>query len=129
MKLPITMPMYYGAKPELFEFAKRMRYAPTPAEHVMWEILNTGELSQYKFRRQHPIGNFIADFYSHRLVLVIEIDGGYHLETAQKEFDIIRDEDMHRLGISVLRLKNEEVISGQETVMRKLKSTIVKLAS
>ncbi|HTB30597.1 MAG TPA: endonuclease domain-containing protein, partial [Bacteroidia bacterium] len=110
MKLSNAMPMYYGAKPELFEFAKRLRRAPTEAESVMWQILNTNDFRQFKFRRQHPLAKFIADFYSHQLLLVIEIDGGYHLKPEQKEYDTIRNEDMEALGIATLRFTNDEII-------------------
>jgi very-short-patch-repair endonuclease len=124
MKPDYGMPMYYGAKPKLFEFAKRMRYAPTEAEKLMWQILTGDEFRQHKFRRQHPIAKYIADFYSHLLVFVVEIDGGYHLEPAQKEFDDFRDEDMHQLGIRVMRFTNDEVIHAREKVIRKLSDYI-----
>jgi very-short-patch-repair endonuclease len=74
----------------------------------------------HKFRRQHPISTFIADFYSHKLKLVIEIDGGYHLNNAQKEYDDFRDEDMNGMCISVIRFTNEEVIKHSETVLQRI---------
>jgi very-short-patch-repair endonuclease len=119
-----AMPMYYGAKPKLFEFARRMRHASTEAERLMWWILTSDEFKQHKFRRQHPIANFIADFYSHRLILVVEVDGGYHLDTAQKEFDDFRDEDMGQLGIPVLRFTNDDVKHRSGMVISKLRNYI-----
>jgi len=124
MKMIYEMPMYYGAKPKLFEFAKRMRSAPTEAERVMWQILTGDEFKQHKFRRQHPISRFIADFYSHILILVIEVDGGYHFEATQKEFDDFRDEDMKHLGIPVIRFGNDEVLQRPEKVVSKLRGYI-----
>src|SRR5579871_6582734 len=106
----IGKPMHYGAKPELFEFAQRMRKAPTEAEKIAWQILNTEEFKPHRFRRQHPLARFIADFYSHALLLVIEVDGGYHLKKEQKEIDLFRDEDMQVFGITVLRCTNDEII-------------------
>jgi len=88
------LPMYYGASQKLFEYARRMRDFPTEAEHITWNILNSSAFEKYKFRRQHPIAKFIADFYSHKMKLVIEIDGDYHADTYQKEYDNFRDEDM-----------------------------------
>lgn len=79
-----------------------MRYElATEEEKAIWKVLTSEPFLKYKFRRQHPINTFIADFYSHQLKLVIEIDGGYHLRKEQKEYDAFRDEDMHALGISV----------------------------
>jgi very-short-patch-repair endonuclease len=112
--------MFYGAKPELFRFAEKMRYAPTDGEMAMWQLLKSELLRMHKFRRQHPISTFIADFYSHKLKLVIEIDGGYHLNNAQKEYDDFRDEDMNGMCISVIRFTNEEVIKHSETVLQRI---------
>ena len=122
------MPMYFGAKPKLFEFAKRMRYAPTEAERVMWKFLTSEEFIKYKFRRQHPMSKYIADFFSHPLLLVIELDGGYHLRPEQKEYDDFRDEDMSQLGVSIIRFTNDEVLQQQEIIMGKLKSHIAQIA-
>ena len=118
------MPMYYGAKPKLFEYARVMRRSPTVEEKAMWQILTSNEFLSHKFRRQHPIATFIADFYSHSLSLVIEIDGGYHLRKEQKEYDDFRDDDMGQLGISVVRFTNEEVLKRSENVALKLKKLI-----
>jgi len=112
--------MFYGAKPELFRFAEKMRYTPTDGEMAMWQLLKSELLRMHKFRRQHPISTFIADFYSHKLKLVIEIDGGYHLNNAQKEYDDFRDEDMNGMCISVIRFTNEEVIKHSETVLQRI---------
>jgi very-short-patch-repair endonuclease len=127
MKLSNGMPMYHGAKLELFEFAKQMRHAPTEAEKRMWQILNKDDFRKYKFRRQHPLGRFIADFYSHQLLLVIEIDGGYHLTSEQKKYDIIRNEDMEVLGITTLRFTNDGVLNNKENLIVELKNNIDKL--
>lgn len=116
--------MYYGASAALFAYAKEMRKKPTKAEEALWQILKEKQFAQYKFRRQHPIARFIADFYCHSLRLVIEVDGGYHLEQEQKIFDSFRDEDMNALGISVLRLTNEEVLHNIEDAKSKLFETI-----
>ena len=114
------LPMFYGAQMELFKFAERMRLAPTEGEKTMWDLLKSEFVSLHKFRRQHPIATFIADFYSHKLKLVIEIDGGYHLNLDQKEYDDFRDEDMAALGISVIRFTNDDIINRQNIVKSKL---------
>lgn len=118
--------MHYGASSKLFQYAEQMRYAPTEAEQKVWEILKAEPFLKYKFRRQHPIARYIADFYSHSLKLVIEIDGSIHEMLEQKEYDAFRDEDMLAMEISVLRLTNEEVLNESEEVVRKIESYISK---
>ena len=115
-----TQSMFFGAKPALFRFAEKMRHAPTDGELAMWHLLKSEILRVYKFRRQHPISTFIADFDSHKLKLVIEIDGGYHLNNFQKKYDDFRDEDMNGMCISVIRFTNEEVIKHSETVLQRI---------
>jgi cyclase len=81
--------MFYGAAPYLFRYAKKLRNNPTKAESLLWDKLKQKQLG-FKFRRQHPVYKYIADFYCHKLKLIIEIDGDYHNETYQKEYDIFR---------------------------------------
>ena len=121
------LPMFYGASMELFKFAEKMRYAPTKGEEGMWSLLKTEPLTDYKFRRQHPIARYIADFYSHQLKLVIEIDGGYHRCSFQKEYDDFRDEDMQELGISVIRFTNEDVLQNNTKLLKRLLEEIQSL--
>ena len=116
--------MYYGAAMELFKFAEKMRFNPTSGEKAMWDLLKSDALCHYKFRRQHPIATFIADFYSHQLRIVIEIDGGYHLDNIQKEYDNFRDEDMHAMGIIVIRFTNDEVIYYPQIVLTRILASI-----
>jgi very-short-patch-repair endonuclease len=117
MKSMLDLPMYYGAQSFLFKFAKDMRDNPTDAEKTLWLTLNKPPFDILKFRRQHPISSYIADFYCHRLKLVIEVDGGYHTAQEQLEYDSFRDEDMQKLGICVLRFTNAEILSSIEDVM------------
>lgn len=64
-----------------------------------------------RFRPQHPIDIFIADFYCHSLKLVIEIDGGIHKNNKQKKYDIGREAELNDFGIEVIRFTNEKVIN------------------
>ena len=116
--------MHYGAKGKLFQFAKEMRKNPTESERALWNILNRTPFSEHKFRRQHPIARFIADFYSHKLKMVIEVDGGYHNNIEQMEFDALRDDDMNEFSISVLRFTNHEVLNNISQIHTKLKEYI-----
>ncbi len=102
-----------------------MRKKVTPAERRLWEVLQNRQLDGYKFRRQHPIYKYIADFYCHELSLVIELDGGVHDGLEQKEHDLNRDQVIQEFGIRVLRIKNEEVIGDMEDVIRMIKGFLV----
>lgn len=100
---------FYGAEPILFEFAKAMRLSPTIAEEYLWRSLSGNRLGS-KFRRQHPIKYFIADFYCHSSKLIVEVDGGYHQLPEQYEYDRKRDWELKQLGLTVLHFSNEDVL-------------------
>jgi very-short-patch-repair endonuclease len=125
----IERDMYYGAKPELFRLAERMRKKPTEAEKVLWKSLKGFRREGFIFRRQHPIEFFIADFYCHKIKLVIEVDGGIHLIDERLEYDDRRSGEIERFGIKVIRFKNEEVIYNVESVIHEVEIIINKLSS
>lgn len=81
----------------------------TPAEEVLWMHLRKKRLRGLRFRRQHPIDIFIADFYCHQYRLVIELDGQIHSFPEASEYDNARTGELNRLGISVLRFTNQQV--------------------
>ena len=92
-----------------------MRQNPTKAEGLLWHELRARKLGGFKFRRQHPIGTFIVDFYCPARKLVIEIDGPVHLQ--QIAYDSERETYLQRLGYYIIRFDNEEVISHIEQVL------------
>jgi len=100
----------------LLERARKLRLEQTPAEQLLWECLRDRKLNNFKFRRQHNIGQYIADFYCHEAKLVIELDGGIH--QAQIERDRDRDAWMQSQNLRVLRLTNEQVLENLETVLQ-----------
>ena len=77
----------WAAKPGIFENAKELRKSMTEAEEILWKHLRNNKLNELKFRRQHPLDIFIADFYCHQKKLIIELDGGIHDTLDQKEYD------------------------------------------
>lgn len=98
--------MFYGASPEIFARARSLRQNMTEFELKIWELLKN-KYQGYKFRRQHPMGPYIADFYCHKLKLVIELDGSHHyIDKNQKKSDEERDANMKKWGIRVLRYPN-----------------------
>lgn len=118
--------MFFGANPFIFEKAKELRKQQTESEEKLWNCLRKNQMG-FKFRRQHPIYNYIADFYCHPIKLVIEIDGEYHLESEQKEYDKLRSEDLAEFGITVVRFSNAEVLNNIEFVITRIKENISKL--
>ncbi|MHB8575316.1 MAG: endonuclease domain-containing protein [Dehalococcoidia bacterium] len=89
------------------ENARDLRGRQTMAEALFWDIVRDRRLDGMKFRRQHRIGTFIADFYCAEHRLVVEIDGDIHQH--QAEYDAIRDLLMRDLGLKILRITNDEL--------------------
>ena len=110
--------MFYGAIPILFEFAKEMRNNQTEAESVLWQYLSNKQRKGLRFKRQHPIKYFIADFYCHSKKLIIEIDGGYHQIPEQYEYDRNRNYELEELGLKVLHFTNEQVFFDIENIIK-----------
>ncbi|MCC5923595.1 MAG: dihydropteroate synthase [Crocinitomicaceae bacterium] len=104
----------------LKEYAKEMRHQPTKAEALMWEELRNKKLDGYKFRRQHIIGNYIADFICLRENTIIEIDGLIHQHPDNKASDEERTKWLNEQGYQVIRFTNEEVVNNIEEVKRKI---------
>lgn len=104
----------------LKQFAYENRGNPTAAEKIMWDILKGNNLG-YRFRRQHIIGDFIADFVCLKKKLVIEIDGGYHSENKQQILDEQRTYWLEKQGYKVIRFTNEQVFTNIEQVIREIK--------
>ncbi|MEJ5262344.1 MAG: methionine synthase [Ignavibacterium sp.] len=108
----------------LKEFVKQNRSSPTSAEEKMWEILRDRRLENYKFRRQHIIGKYIADFVCIPQKLVIEIDGLIHQLPENKESDEIRAQWLESVGFRVIRFTNEQVLNNTEDVLQKILNTL-----
>ena len=96
----------------------------TEAEEKLWLAVKNNQLEGYKFRRQHPLSIYIADFYCHALKLVIEIDGGYHLVEEQRLLDKKRTIDIEFQGLKVIRFTNEEILLKLPEVIDKIRAFI-----
>ena len=114
--------MFYGATPAIFENAKLLRKNMTQAEKVLWIRLDKNQLGT-RFKAQHPIDAFIADFYCHTHKLVIELDGEIH--KFQGDYDAGRTAELERFGIKVIRFTNQEVLTDIENVVRKIKEELL----
>ncbi|MES2328376.1 MAG: endonuclease domain-containing protein [Bacteroidota bacterium] len=111
--------MFYQADPLLFARAKHLRNHLTNAEMKLWGYLRTRPMG-YKFRRQHPIGIYIVDFYCHALRLVIEADGGIHNRQDVKKSDHERQLSLEKDGLLVVRFTNDAIFNNTELVIEKI---------
>jgi very-short-patch-repair endonuclease len=106
--------------------ARELRKIPTEAEKTLWKALRRDQLG-VSFRRQHPIGRYVLDFYCPSAGLAVEVDGGQHAAGNQQEIDQRRDQWLLANGIRMLRFWNNEVLSNLEgvlqTIVRDLKRT------
>lgn len=115
-----TNNMFYGAPPVIHQQARSLRKRQTEAEKILWNFLSNRKL-RFKFRRQHPIHQFIVDFYCHELKLVIEVDGLIHLKVENREYDEDRTKHLENFGLTILRFNNSEVLENPEDVVLRIK--------
>ena len=111
--------IHFGAYASVFVYAKKLRNNPTRAEEKLWTYLRK-HLTGYRFRRQHPMWKYVVDFYCHYLKLVIEIDGGIHLDVNVQDKDDDKEKDIRNLGLEIIRFTNEEVLCDIDSVMSRL---------
>ena len=119
--------MFEGASNLIFfENAKQLRKNMTDAEIALWIHLRGG-INGFKFRRQHPIGLYIADFYCHNVKLIVEVDGSIHNNFEVKEADEKRQAEIKKWGYIIIRFTNEEVLNKLEDVLKNITQKIVDL--
>lgn len=115
--------MFYGASNLIFQRAEELRNRMTAAEELLWKQIHINEW-KLKFRRQHPIANYVVDFYCHALKLVIELDGEIHDVEDVKKYDEYREAHLKELGLTVLRFKNEQLFKQNKLVLETIAKTI-----
>ena len=103
------------------DFAREQRTQPTPAEALLWDALRGKKLG-VKFRRQHPIGDFVLDFYCAGARLAIEVDGASHAD--RKEYDQWRDDVLTSRGIRVMRFDERYVRNDAGEVLRQIREAL-----
>ncbi len=108
----------------LKELAKKQKEAPTVAEIFLWKNLKGKQTGGYKFRRQHIIDQFIADFVCLEKRLIVEVDGGYHALPEIQISDKQRTEILEEIGYKVIRFTNEEVTNDIEGVLNKITTAL-----
>ncbi len=107
---------------KLKPLARQMRHEATPAEDALWELLRNRQFENLKFRRQHTIDRFIADFYCAEANLIVEVDGDIHQYT--QEEDALRTAFLESQGMRVARVRNEDVLNRPDTVLSMLRNVL-----
>jgi very-short-patch-repair endonuclease len=105
------------------ERRRELRRQATDAERLLWRHLRNARIGA-KFRRQHPIGPFIVDFYCCAAGLAIELDGGQHHEPEVMEYDRRRTAEIARHGVCVIRFRNDDVLLRPEAVLSEIKRVL-----
>ncbi|MDD3080433.1 MAG: endonuclease domain-containing protein [Paludibacter sp.] len=116
--------MFYGALPIHFELARRLRAHPTEAENFLWINLSRIKIEGVRFKRQHPVLYFIADFYCQKAKLIIEVDGGYHDIPEQYCYDRNRDRKLNDLGLKVIHFTNDYVLNNIDVVLKRIETEV-----
>ena len=107
------------APPAIYNRARQSRWTMTEPERLLWAILRSNQLG-FRFRRQHPIGSYVLDFYCPSVHLCVEVDGPIHQEPAQIEHDAKRDAWLRTQGVRVLRVSTGEVSERPAAVVAKI---------
>jgi very-short-patch-repair endonuclease len=97
--------------------ARSFRKRPTDAERRLWFHLRNRELLGFKFRRQHPLGNRILDFYCEEAKLAVELDGSGHYYDLKREDDLDREIELYEKGVRILRFSNSDVLENVDGVL------------
>jgi len=108
---------------DILTFARELRTQQTDAEQLVWNLVRAKRFLGLKFRRQHPVGRYILDFYCDEKKLAIELDGGQHAE--QAGYDNARSEFLASQGIKVLRFWNNEVLGQTESVLEAIYQAVL----
>ena len=106
------------------ENARRMRKNPTEGEAILWKYIRNGQLG-YSFRRQQIIDDYIVDFVCLKQKLIIEVDGKYHADGEQQEFDITRENKLVSEGYRIIRFTNEEIYTQIEQTVECIKNHLI----
>lgn len=122
---PASKSNNYHYNKNLKTFARNLRNNGTKSEACLWKyVLRAGKLHGYKFRRQRPVLNYIADFMCPEIMLIIEVDGITHWDEEVVKNDKVRQKKLEEVGFTVLRFSDEDVLTDIENVERVLEGFI-----
>ena len=117
---------HFNRTPSKTAFARRLRRDSTNVEMRLWQKLRNRQLG-VDFRRQHPAGSFVLDFYCPSLRLAIELDGGQHAQGHQEASDRRREQWLNERGVSVVRFWNSDVATNMFGVLETIATKIGEL--
>ena len=117
----------YLYNPKLKERARYLRNNGTKAEVYLWKFALKNKILGYKFLRQRPVLNYIADFMCTELMLIIEADGASHLVEGAYEKDLIRQQKLELAGFTVIRIEDDAIINNLSWVMSYLEQEVKRL--
>ena len=117
----------YNYNKTLQPFANKLRHNMTRAEACLWKYALRASSLGVPFRRERPIGRFIADFVCLPLKLVIEVDGVTHLYEETQEKDVIKDKELKEMGYEVLRFEDNVILGNIDFVVESIKGKIEEL--
>ena len=112
--------LHKGTRGSTYEHARELRQKETEAEKLLWVLLRNRKLKGKKFRRQHAMADYVLDFYCHECKLAVELDGNFHSEKEQQEYDTARTNLLNEFDIKVIRFWNHEVTNEPEKVLEKI---------
>ena len=105
---------------EEIDKAREIRQTPTETEQAAWRLLRGLRSRGFKFRRQHPVGPYLADFCCTELRLIVELDGSVHGQPSQAKSDARRDAHLKSMGFTVLRLPNGIVLQAPDLFVQEV---------
>jgi very-short-patch-repair endonuclease len=112
--------------PKLKELARKLRSDSTLGEVLLWKELNNKKMYGYDFHRQKPLLNYIVDLYCYELNLVIEVDGQYHTHEETYKLDLLREKELEKYNLTVMRFTEQEVRKDIVNVLRTIETYILK---
>lgn len=113
------------SRPERLRLCRQLRERQTSAEAFFWELVRDRRLLGRKFRRQHPLGNFVVDFYCPEIRLAVELDGGVH--EAQIQRDRARDSFLAMRGVTVLRISNADLMDDPLAALDRIEKALLEI--
>jgi very-short-patch-repair endonuclease len=122
-----TTPRVRGTSERVNAAARALRRTETPTEQLLWAALRGRRLNGLKFRRQHPVGPFVLDFYCPERKLVVELDGAVHDGPLEQEQDAYRTFYLAAYGYRVLRFRNDEVLLNLPVVLERIATAALAL--
>ncbi len=117
---------HQDAIPSTFRNAQFLRKRMTRQELLVWDRIRNKQIHQQKFRRQHPIGRYILDFFCIECKLSIEVDGESHSSNIQMEYDLKRTKYLDQIGIKELRISNNQIDENINAAIELIEATINK---